>query len=422
MVLFGGFIAGGVLFFVLFRGSNPLADAGSVTIWGTLPGLSMNNALEIIRKNTSGLSDVSYVEKDPRTYENDILEALAAGKGPDLIFLTDAQIVSNKDKIQFIPYTSISERTFLDTFFDAGKTIMFPQGSAGIPFSYDPLVMYWNRDMFATAGIVNPPVYWDEMLTLVPKLTKIDNSQNVLQSGLAFGASSNIDHFKDILSLLILQAGSPMTVMDASGGLTTSFTRNIDGGNDRPGEAALRFFTEFSNPIKTVYSWNPAMPESKQAFLGGDLAIYFGYASEYPELRKSNPNLNFDLAVVPQSRSAKRKTGTGVMTSFVIPKLGKNQRGAFIAANLLSQKSSIQAVIKETNLPPVRRDLLSERPSDAYRAVLYDSAIIARGWLDPNPAESRRLFGIAVDEVISGKKEPGKAIGDAETAIGNLFK
>ncbi len=422
MILFGGFIVGGFLFFVLFKGTNPLQDAGSVTIWGTFSGAQMTNSLQTIQKKTSGLASVTYQEKDPRTFKDTILEALAAGKGPDLILLNLDDILSYRDRILFIPYTSYSERSFRDTFFDDAGTLLFPDGIAGIPFSYDPIVMYFNRDRFASAGIAKPPEYWDEMLTLVPKLTKIDDNQNVLQSGLAFGESANVDHYKEILSLLILQAGSPITQVQTNGSVSSSLNKNIEGGNERPGNAALRFFTEFSNPIKSVYSWNRALPSARQMFLSGDLAIYFGYASEYPDLRAANPNLNFDLASVPQSRTAKRRSSYGQMTVFAIPKLSKNPRGALIAAQILSTNTAEQAFIKTTKLPPVRRDLLSVAQTDAYLSVLYDSAIIGRGWLDPGPSDSLPVFARMIDQVTSGSKTVEDSVAEGEAGLAKLFK
>jgi ABC-type glycerol-3-phosphate transport system substrate-binding protein len=423
LILFGAFIIGGVLFFVVFKGSsNAVANAGSVTIWGTIPNGEISSALSTIQRKTSGLAGVTYTEKDPATYDSDILNAFATGNGPDLILLDQDQLISYSKRIILIPFSSYSERTFRDTFFDEAGLLVFPSGIAGVPFAYDPIVMYWNRDMFASAGIVNPPAYWDEMLTDVPKLTETNDNNDVLKSGLAFGESTNVDHFKDILSLLMLQAGSPITTVGSGGDVSLSLESNTENNGQYPGDAALQFFTQFSNPIKTVYSWNRALPDARQEFLSGDLAIYFGYASEYKDLKAANPNLNFDLAAVPQSRTASHRSSTGKMTFFAIPKLSKNQNGAFIAALGLTTAEAEGLFIVDSKLPPVRRDLLSETPDDAYQSVLYDSAIIAHGWLDPNPTASTAIFARMIDEVTSGAKQVSSAVSEADAALAQLFK
>ncbi len=43
------------------------------------------------------------------------------------------------------------------------------------------------------------------------------------------------------------------------------------------------------------------MSDSKNMFLAGDLALYFGFASELDDLKNKNPNLNFDVTLFPQT-------------------------------------------------------------------------------------------------------------------------
>ena len=62
------------------------------------------------------------------------------------------------------------------------------------------------------------------------------------------------------------------------------------------------------------------------------------------------------------------------------------------------------------NLPPVRRDLLAQKPTDAVLSVLYDAAIRARTWLDPRPEDSDNAFKHAVDGVSSGRVGVSEAI------------
>ena len=61
-------------------------------------------------------------------------------------------------------------------------------------------------------------------------------------------------------------------------------------------ETALLFYTDFTNPSKTSYSWNAALPQSFDAFTSGELAAYLGYASEYNSIISRNPNLRFKSA------------------------------------------------------------------------------------------------------------------------------
>jgi len=55
------------------------------------------------------------------------------------------------------------------------------------------------------------------------------------------------------------------------------------------------------------------------------------------------------------------------------------------------------------DLPPVRRDLLANRPADAVKAVAYDSALRGKTWLDPRPEESDKAFRDMVEAMSSDR-------------------
>jgi ABC-type glycerol-3-phosphate transport system substrate-binding protein len=57
---------------------------------------------------------------------------------------------------------------------------------------------------------------------------------------------------------------------------------------------------------------------SKSLFLSGSLATYFGFASEYYDLKNKNPNLDFDVAPLPQAKGERRAATYGKMYGFSI--------------------------------------------------------------------------------------------------------
>ena len=44
--------------------------------------------------------------------------------------------------------------------------------------------------------------------------------------------------------------------------------------------SVLTYYTDFANPLKSVYSWNRSFSSSRDAFLAQNLAVYFGPGSE----------------------------------------------------------------------------------------------------------------------------------------------
>jgi hypothetical protein len=62
--------------------------------------------------------------------------------------------------------------------------------------------------------VANPPKYWDELYALTSKISTHDSSSDILQSTVAFGEWDNVTNAKEILSLLLLQAGTPIVNYD----------------------------------------------------------------------------------------------------------------------------------------------------------------------------------------------------------------
>ena len=422
LVVFVVFAVVGVAIFAGVGGffGSDSGEGAPVLIWGTLPGAVMTSVLGDLVDARKGFDLVTYVAKDPRTYEADFVEALATGSGPDLLLLPHDLLVSHANKLIAIPYSSFSERAFKDAFIEEGELFLSPQGIIGLPFLVDPMVMYWNRAIFATEGVAKPPAYWDEFFLLAPKMTKRDQASNITRSFVSLGEYGNVTHAKALLSALMMQAGNRI-VERGTQGLTSVLTEGA-GTSAAGAEAALRFYTEFSNPVKSVYSWNRALPESRQMFLAGDLGVYFGFASELSELRRANPNLNFDVASLPQSRDAADRTTYGRLSALVIPRIASNANAALSAAFALSDAPSLSALTALTGLPPVRRDLLAKTPTDAFQSVFYASALQAKAWLDPNPKETERIFRAMVEGITSGRENISGALRTAHSEISNLLR
>ena len=87
LAVFAFLAIAGVIFFAFFS-SGSKSTTGNVTLWGTLDASIMKEQLEFIRDATEDVEQrITYVEKDPRTYNDDLIEALASGTGPDLFLL-----------------------------------------------------------------------------------------------------------------------------------------------------------------------------------------------------------------------------------------------------------------------------------------------------------------------------------------------
>lgn len=415
LVFFGLSLIIAVAVFAVYRGNS--SSQASVTIWGNIPSENFNQLLqgEIGRNDSFKLT---YTEKLDGTLVNDFTEALARGAGPDLIILSQDQLYRAKSKLVAIPYKSISERDFKETFAEEGEIFLSPEGILALPLAIDPLVLYYNRDILNTAGIAKPLSYWDEIYAQAAKLTLRDGAGNITQSTIALGETRNIANAKEILSLLMMQAGTP--IIAKVGTQYHSLLLENLGQAESPAEAALNFYTQFANPSKLYYSWNRTQPEAQTAFAAGDVAYYIGFAHELSSIRNKAPTLNLGIALMPQSRVSGKAITFGNVRGVAITRGTKNVQAALSVAGELVKSKNAAPLSAYLALPPARRDLLSGKPSDATLPVFYDSALQARSWLDPSPEETRVIFTDMIDSVTSGRTRSYQAISEANRRLDAL--
>ena len=329
-----------------------------------------------------------------------------------------------KDKITHIHFTSIPADTYNNTYISAANIFAAPDGYVAIPWAADPLIMYYNRDMLQSAGIVNPPKTWQQFTDSVSLLTRKQSDLTLTQSATALGTYSNIAHVKDILALLFLQTGNQYMTYDYS-----NFDVHFSGSQQESDTAkqVLTFYTDFANPIRALYSWNAGQPLDRDMFTQSSLAYYFGSASELPGIRATNPNLNFEIALPPQSTVTGTLLTTGRMYGFAIPKSAPNQLLSYTAATLLANTDAETSLSGDAavtlSLIPVRRDVLANNQiSDKYLNFLYKTALVQKSWFDPAPVESDKILGDMIKNINSSLDTVEGSLGQAKSQLEDVAK
>ncbi|MFA6415103.1 MAG: extracellular solute-binding protein, partial [Candidatus Paceibacterota bacterium] len=184
----------------------------------------------------------------------------------------------------------------------------------------------------------------------------------------------------------------------------------------------LGLYTPFTDPSKVSYTWNASLPDSQQAFLSGDLALYLGYVSEARFLRAANPNLDFEVTPLPQPATATIKKTYGLVYAFMIPRGSKNASGAYQAAALLSNAAPQAIAAANTGLAPAALSQLGTLPVDPIAAVAHSGALYASGWLSPAPEDTDTVFSGMINDVISGRSNVQAALANAERSLSSLLQ
>ncbi len=428
IILLGIFLAfaiGGIILFALYRGfgSEPNPYGTNVEIWGTLSQSAFSSVIQQLSDADQNFQVVNYIQKHPENFQNELVNAVAEGRGPDAIVLSSSMLISERAKLYPIPYETLGARTIRDTYVDGAEIFSLSDGTYGFPFAVDPLVMYWNRDLFATAGLAVPPATWEALTAItVPALVHISQTPifAVTQAALAFGEYANVTHAADIIVMLAIQAGSDL-ITESTRGYASSFNRSSLSAGAPPAEVALDFYTQFSNPSGPMYTWNRSLPQDRNAFLAEDLALYFAPGSEYAYLAQANPNLNFDAAPVPQGSSATVRKNYGEFYALAPLRSSDNFAGTYRALQMLGMQQYAQQLAEQLGLAPVHRAVLAAGHSNPFRQTMYTSALITRGFLSPSPAGSEQVIRTMIEDVTSGRSRASEAATDAESRFNQLL-
>lgn len=392
----------------------------SVVIWGTVPAFAFETVLKPLKEEFKAYSVVSYFEIDARSFDSQLLNALAENRGPDIIFLPHEKLIQTRSKIQPISYESFPIRDFQNLYIDGAEIFALNDGVYAYPVAIDPLVMYYNRDLLATKNIINPPTTWEGVVNdIIPAMVQRDYNRNIIRSPLAFGEYRNINSSFAILSMLLLQGGSAL--VSERNGSYQLLLNNTAAGTGLPFENALTFYTNFASPSNPLYSWNRALTLDRDEFLGERLVLYFGKGSEARSLASQNPNLNFDVAEVPQGATANIRRTYASFYGLALLKSSPNKNGAFTVLQALGTASRSQTLAEALNMAPAHRSTLTSGSNDQYGRVAYQSAIVARGWLSPSPTRTNEIFGQMVEDVLSNRLRPSESASDAVSRLSEVY-
>jgi ABC-type glycerol-3-phosphate transport system substrate-binding protein len=396
------FLVVAVIVFAAFGNNSNGSATATIEIWGTIPETILPRISEALNTTKPGSIKIHYSEIKPEQFEATLTTALADGTGPDVVLMPESLLYQNRKRLAIISYKSYPQRNFKDTFIGSSEVLLTDTGTYGLPFLADPLVMYWNRDILSTAGIAQPPSTWEQVVAMVPQISVVNDDKTIKKSAIGLGDYVNVNNGKEILSAFMIQAGSRMVYWRSASEAVNQIAVGSDSASN-PTEDALNFFTQFSNPEKPLYSWTRALPNSLDYFSSGDLALYIGLASDGARIRAKNPNLNFDVSLLPQPGNAKDKKTFASTLSFSVLTTSRNQQAALNAIAMLTGPDSEQMAVDATRLAPTRRDLLATIPNSADQSVFYKSALISEGSLDPSPIQTSSVYSMAVESIVAGQ-------------------
>ncbi len=314
---------------------------------------------------------IEYKRMSPQRYRETVTTRLAENVGPDIFRFHNTWLPMLKNDLSPIPPEVMDQATIKKTYYPVvTKDLAIGDKYYGLPLEMDVLALYINSDIFNAAG-VTPPGSWEEFKITAQKVTT--KSEGKIQTaGAAIGTANNIQHWSDILGLMLLQNGTEMTKVDN--------TILSDGSN--AGVDAIDYYASFAIGENRV--WDETLDDSVMAFSQGKVAMIFAPHWQIFEIKVINPNLNFYIAPVPQLSGGKVNWATYWVEG--VAKKSKYQKEAFEFLKYLTAKETVQKLYSDASKyrlfgePYSRIEMAPLIKDDQFAGVFVKEAETATSW------------------------------------------
>lgn len=356
----------------------------TINVWGLWENDSILQSVIADFEAKNPKIKISYAKQLPRQYRERLQAAIARGEGPDVFRFHNTWVSMLKNDLAIVPKTVMTPEQFSSTFYSVASSDLVGGGTAifGIPMMIDGLGLYYNEDLFAAAG-VSPPVTWEDVLAIVPKLTAKSPDNTITTSAIALGTTNNVENFSDIVATMMMQNGAKLS--DPTG---------------KEAEESLIFYRKFASPTDPVYTWNETLDNSIYAFATGKVAMILAPSWRAFDIAQINPALHFKITPIPQLAG-----NTVTWASYWVEGVSAKSKHSSEAWKFISYITGRDAVVKlyteesKTRLfgePYARVDLGSTIENDPYAGAYIKQAKTARSF----PLASRTFDNGINDKLI----------------------
>ncbi|MFH0806665.1 MAG: extracellular solute-binding protein [Candidatus Brennerbacteria bacterium] len=391
------------------RTTGPESIAAQISIWNV--GDSEGAFAAAFAEFNAKYKNVAFSYRsfpNETAYEAALLDALAAGTGPDIFAVRNDKVLRHLNKM--VPAVNAITLPELRARFPqvVEKDFYGAEGTYALPLSIDTLALFYNRDLMDDAGVANVPATWNEVQALAPTLTKKSEIGAITQSGIALGGNAyEIESAVDVLYLLMLQTGTKMT----DEGLTRATFDSSEGLN------ALRFYLQFGNPKSASYAWSGG-ESARTRFADEKLSFLVDYASAIPFITARNSFLNYAVAPVPQPTNASVSLTYASYYGFAVSRRAKNPGLAWeFVKGMTTSETAARSYASATGKPPALRGLVNAYENDPIMRVFARQILIARSWPQTDPDAIRTSFTHLITSAIA---DPARAADALRTAAAEV--
>jgi multiple sugar transport system substrate-binding protein len=274
---------------------------------------------------------------DSTTFDQQVIKAVEAGGGPDVAisFGPDyaGQYAHDGLLIDLNPYLK-RDNLSTGTFAPASLTYCQFEGKRVVlPVLTDAYGLYYNKDMFAKAGISGPPTTMSELMADAKKLTVRNPDGSIKIAGFV---------------PLITQELDTTDLARAWGGQYFNAQGQPQLATDPAWAAALTWQKQlvdwygYANILKFASTYTPQEWNASNSFETGKVAMVFDGEWRTAMIKDDNSKVNYGTAPFPAADTQPTQYGSGRVGGTVtgIPKTSKNPDDAWLLVKYMATNTN----------------------------------------------------------------------------------
>ncbi len=326
-----------------------------------------------------------------------LLQGAAAGQLPDVVIIDNPDHQAFSSLVIFEDITDrVAEWGQADNFFEGPwSSTTFQDKNYGLPDNSNCLVLWYNTDFLAEAGL-EPPTNWEELTAAAAALTVDD------RYGMAVAAIKSENATFQWLPFL-WATGEDLATLDSEGG-----------------RRALQLWVdlvESGSMSKGIIGWDQT--DIRTQFQNGKTAMMPNGPWQIPTIEQESPDLAWDVVTLPEDKQGASILG-GENTAIV-----KGRANIDAAWELLmwrQEPEELRTYLTDAGKLPSRSDLAEDWSDDPVITVFVEQLKVAkaRAYGDKYPEISAAVQE-AIQAAVGGQTDVESALAKAQQVITPLL-
>ncbi len=341
------------------------------------------------------------------TYNQKVASAVPAGQGPDVINLFYGWVPLYVDAgyLQALPADAFPVVEIEREFVPMIKNSKFDGKYWALPTAVRSLSLFYNSDLLRAAGIVRPPVTWEEFLTAAERTTVRDAAGRMTTEGFGIAPAGQDHHL--IREILFRQWGAAPYSPD---------NRRVTYATPR-GVEAFKWYTDLILRAKVgVIEFFPGANGYRNAFMAGRAAMIVDGSFAIGSVRAGTKAA---WGVVPLPRRSvggePSNFGSYWVHGLTVRAQGPRREAAIKFLKFLVSEPVQRLWLEAVGELPASRKLVADAKlaADPIFGPFIQGLAYSRATFFVDETAQRQVLIDAVNEVVVNNKSPQQALEEA---------